>query len=232
MHRLSILVIIGLALHAHSAFAGKEKRQVGEWIEVKQKGATTVYNQYESADDDVPMYKIEGTIDVPFDAAVEIIWDEAYDYPDFISEFLISVERVSPEGEDRRDLYVYRVPLIARIVTRVGSFFKGTLGAYQYATLELKKEGTNECVRMNWTNVPTPVEVTLKGKAFEVVKNAGYWEIFPETESSTRFVYVLDAYPGGASVPARVIRWGNRVALSVPGSIEDRYKQLKKADRY
>jgi hypothetical protein len=229
------IITLGLiaALIIPAVAHAKDKKKPGEWVLIDRRGAARIYNYYESADDDVPKYKIEGLMRVPYEAAVEIIWDEDYEYPDFISDWMISAQRVSEPDQPRRDLVVYDVPRFVRLAVRLGSIFRGTLGRYQYTTLELKKEVDEEMTRITWTRVPTPDnhKPDLK-KAYEVVRNNGYWELRALSTDYTRYTYMLDGYPGGANVPPRIVRWGNKIGLGFGSAIEARYRDLQEKGRY
>lgn len=211
----------------------KDDKKPGEWVLIDRRGASRIYNFYETADDDVPKYKIEGLMRVPYDEAVDIIWDADHEYPDFISDWMISAERISEPDQPRRDLYLYDVPKFARIAARLGSIFRGTLGRYQYTTLELKKESDKALTRITWTRFPTPDDhKPEREKAYEVIRNNGYWELKPLSDEVTRYTYMLDGYPGGENVPPRIVRWGNQIGLGFGAAIEARYRALQEAGRY
>jgi hypothetical protein len=198
-----------------------------DWVLVKETGDQQVYNRQARVESDVPLLKVVGDIEVPYSNAVAIVWDAHYAYPEFVSDHLISSKRVNPTEDNRHDLYIYRMPLFARLAVRAGSWLRGSIGKYQYCTVNMALRESEGRTRISWRKVPTPEHERPIKSAHEMERAEGYWEMTPLDATRTRLVYVVDAYPGGFRVPESMIRWANNTAIDLPRTIERRYRDLQ-----
>tara|TARA_B100000809_G_scaffold257637_1_gene299561 strand:- start:222 stop:932 length:711 start_codon:yes stop_codon:yes gene_type:complete len=209
--------------------ARADKHPIGEWYLSKNKRGYKVFNLYASKESRVPQVRIEGVINVPYDDAVDLLWDPEYQSTKYLNAYIEKIQQIKPGKLEREDFYVFRVPIIARMAVRIGSGLRGSVGRRQYGNLRLTLERGADEAWIRWKDVPIPANIERPQHAYAIRKNEGHWRLEPLTSTRTRFAYWVDACPGGRKVPLRLIRWANNAGTRLPRILEQRYRDRQRS---